>query len=532
MKDMERQEFERDLRDAFRDAEVSPSDRLWTNIELDLEKAEGGEMKKRLFYYKLMAAASITFAICVAGAAVYFYSQQTKVNALALTGGQAVEQVIPKITNSDAPGTLTNESLKSKSVTEELNIMAHTDEERLTKSTLSTENDAIQNNSRLATAGAHSNTQLPDDNSRSNKRLNHKSSITSDQSNIALNESYRTEHAGQLTSQPEAIKFTSDGDRVSRTNEVNSNASVTEKADDIRYANNTAAQERSDPREFFNKKLNPFAYTERVTLNRHEEQQDPVAIMMAKLQARESELMNAEDNTKKKKDTKDVTGEKVWTALAVAAGANTSASRPGNTPDNIYSLGLGVGTKVTNRWVVQGGINYLTQLSSGQASEVLTADALSTFRVASTTESSNLKDNKGSNQSQQLVGTAKYDANSQAQFISVPVQAGYLAVNRKFGLLVNAGIATNLFIRNTITPESDMIKKSSQNVGEKESDYNPVNFNGLFNTEISYKLGKRYRLALNPGLRYPFGSAYKSAAKITSTPLTMDVGLKFRYIFQ
>src|SRR6186713_2305903 len=101
MKDMERQEFERDLRDAFRDAEVSPSDRLWTNIELDLEKAEGGQMKKRLFYYKLMAAASISFAICVAGAGAYFYSQQAEMNALALTNVQPLEQGIPEIRNSE-----------------------------------------------------------------------------------------------------------------------------------------------------------------------------------------------------------------------------------------------------------------------------------------------------------------------------------------------------------------------------------------------------------------------------------------------
>ena len=47
---MERQRFEESWKDSFKDAEVSPSDSLWTNIELDIEKAEGKVMKKRVCY--------------------------------------------------------------------------------------------------------------------------------------------------------------------------------------------------------------------------------------------------------------------------------------------------------------------------------------------------------------------------------------------------------------------------------------------------------------------------------------------------
>jgi hypothetical protein len=51
-------------------------------------------------------------------------------------------------------------------------------------------------------------------------------------------------------------------------------------------------------------------------------------------------------------------------------------------------------------------------------------------------------------------------------------------------------------------------------------------------TEFSYRLGQRYRVALNPALRYPINSVYKSDVGIDSTPITFDIGLRFRYIFK
>ncbi len=73
MKDMERESFENEWKNAFKQAEISPSDNLWTSIELDLERAEGEKMKRKLLHYKLMVAASVTFALCFAGIGFYYF---------------------------------------------------------------------------------------------------------------------------------------------------------------------------------------------------------------------------------------------------------------------------------------------------------------------------------------------------------------------------------------------------------------------------------------------------------------------------
>jgi hypothetical protein len=149
------------------------------------------------------------------------------------------------------------------------------------------------------------------------------------------------------------------------------------------------------------------------------------------------------------------------------------------------------------------------------------------FRAASTNEMLNFDAQEVNTK---IVYTAPYDVNNNMRYLSIPMQAGYLLVNKTFGLQLNAGVATDLFLQNTVTADSDQLDKATQ-PGGSDSPYRAVNLSGLFGTEVSYRFGEHYRVSLNPGIRYPFNSIYKSDLGLESTPLTFDVGLRFRYIF-
>jgi hypothetical protein len=95
---------------------------------------------------------------------------------------------------------------------------------------------------------------------------------------------------------------------------------------------------------------------------------------------------------------------------------------------------------------------------------------------------------------------------------------------------LNAGVATDFFIQNTIDPEGSSLDKTQVSRGS-ESPYRSTNFSGLVSTEFSYRFASRYRVSLNPGIRYPLNSIYKSESGISATPFIFDVGLRFRYIF-
>src|SRR5690606_31683347 len=132
--------------------------------------------------------------------------------------------------------------------------------------------------------------------------------------------------------------------------------------------------------------------------------------------------------------------------------------------------------------------------------------------------------------SNKLVYTAPYNVSNSMRYISIPMQAGYMLIQKTIGLQLNAGVSTDLFLQNTIEANSDQIDKTTQGSGE-DSPYRTVNLSGLFGTEVSYRFNENYRISLNPGIRYPFNTIYKSELGVESTPLTFDIGLRFRYIF-
>jgi hypothetical protein len=134
------------------------------------------------------------------------------------------------------------------------------------------------------------------------------------------------------------------------------------------------------------------------------------------------------------------------------------------------------------------------------------------------------------NSTSATVPTSPYNVNNNIRYLSIPLQAGFLVVNRAFGLQLNAGVATDVFLQNIVTAEGENLDRTTQRIGE-DSPYRPVNLSGLMGTEVSYRFGQHYRIALNPGIRYPFNSIYRSAVNVKSTPLTFDVGIRFRYIF-
>ena len=126
--------------------------------------------------------------------------------------------------------------------------------------------------------------------------------------------------------------------------------------------------------------------------------------------------------------------------------------------------------------------------------------------------------------------TFPYNVNNHVRSVSVPLQAGYLLVNKKVGFQLNAGVSTDFFLENTISPDGGGVASSTVGRGS-ESPYRSLNFSGLMGTELSYRMGTHYRLSLNPGIRYPFNSIYKSNTGVDANPVTFDIGLRFRYIF-
>ena len=710
MNDMESRKFEDAFRDAFKEAEVSPTENVWTNIELDLEKAEGDKMKRRIFFYKLLAAASIAFAMSVAGVGYYILQDQQRFdgslavnpktessserNAQTRTGETAGQQ---QATEGNTSGNTTADQTISsndavtngKENAANENSQASTSSSAILKDNKAADNNATDNsiaslNTRDENASSNAKknnlnkqrtTATSSDNqSSSAARQSETNAVSSDKSNAekVYNASDKTnknaiakteqknantskqnsaaEDAAQTsiasadgkqgnalhnaqatasteqstgkntkgvndianTSSQQQVASNDAGKNNSGLNQQDQNSGIAEKQNTIasaeqkRNANETndktiqntnsasqtvnsqgiAANDTSSPSNNAsaltndqkqsvaatdNKNavdINPFsryytanhgefgAVNNSSTLASNEgvkklpsrvdkpadfdatklaPQVDPLMLMLAKLDE------EGKGRSEEKKEGDNTGSEKLWTSVSFAAGSfntvnstvsqsqsqsfamNNVATQQAKASGSSYTVGLSMGTRLSKRWVVQGGVNYMTQSSDYTSNAVGASADFANFSAPAVNSMMSEADNR-------IVSTAPYTINSSLQFVSIPLQAGYMIVNKRFGVQLNGGVSTDMFLQNTLTPESDNVSKTTQGSGS-DSPYRTFNFSGLVGTEFSYKFGQHYRLALNPGIRYPFSSIYKSDQPITAMPLTFDVGLRFRYIF-
>lgn len=710
MNDMESRKFEDAFRDAFKEAEVSPTENVWTNIELDLEKAEGDKMKRRIFFYKLLAAASIAFAMSVAGVGYYILQDQqlfdgslavnpktessSERNAQTRTGETAGQQ---QATEGNTSGNTTADQTISsndavtngKESAANGNSQASTSSSAILKDNKATDNKATDNsiaslNTRDENASSNAKknnlnkqrtTATSSDNqSSSAARQSETNAVSSDKSNAekVYNASDKTnknsiakaeqknantskqnsaaEDAAQTsiasadgkqgnalhnaqatasteqstgkntkgvndianTSSQQQVASNDAGKNNSGLNQQDQNSGIAEKQNTIasaeqkRNANETndktiqntnsasqtvnsqgiAANDTSSPSNNAsaltndqkqsvaatdNKNavdINPFsryytanhgefgAVNNSSTLASNEgvkklpsrvdkpadfdatklaPQVDPLMLMLAKLDE------EGKGRSEERKEGDNTGSEKLWTSVGFAAGSfntvnstvsqsqsqsfamNNVATQQAKASGSSYTVGLSMGTRLSKRWVVQGGVNYMTQSSDYTSNAVGASADFANFSAPAVNSMMSEADNR-------IVSTAPYTINSSLQFVSIPLQAGYMIVNKRFGVQLNGGVSTDMFLQNTLTPESDNVSKTTQGSGS-DSPYRTFNFSGLVGTEFSYKFGQHYRLALNPGIRYPFSSIYKSDQPITAMPLTFDVGLRFRYIF-
>lgn len=448
MEEANKKKFEAQWKDAFEGAEWPASEKVWTNIELELHKAGTGRMKKRLLMYQLLAAASLVFALGIGGVAVFRLMQQQEPG----NSGIAESTIIAADAGSENETTFK-----------------------------ANESSAQQNENQLA---------LKDESE-------------------SLKTDYHTEEATKKTS----ILASSDKTLslpiiTSADNDLNAS----------RYANVNFVTSKSFAGLYAHEIIIDFKIPE------------PVSSIT------DYALLLTADYTPDNLDKNKRVEEKMWTGLSMAAGSfgsgplagqafsydQASFAGQGSTSGgagSTYRVGLMMGGRLADKWVLQGGIAYMNQFTD-YVSNLASADGkvLANFSTARAETSS--------------VGlTSPYQLNSNQQFLSVPMQAGYLLLDKKFVLQLNAGFATDFFIQNTMNDGSGNLNSFSERAGA-DAAYRTVNFSSLAGTEISYRFGDHYRLALAPGMRYAMHSLLKAETNSTFQPLTLDVALRFNYLFK
>jgi hypothetical protein len=184
-----------------------------------------------------------------------------------------------------------------------------------------------------------------------------------------------------------------------------------------------------------------------------------------------------------------------------------------------YSTGVSGGVRVAKRWVIQSGVNYINQRVDYTTSFV---------GISASNQPSAMTKEYIANTSLDVMVTNPYHVSSATEILSIPVQAGFLIIDKRIGWQLSSGVSTDFLLRNTLTDKSGVRSRVTEGAGE-DSPYRAVNWAAMLNTELSYKIGDHYRIAIVPGFRYSFKPMLK--ADSNGTPLILDVGFRFKYLF-
>lgn len=462
MKNLERGKFEDAWHKAFANAEQVPSENVWAGLEGSLNKTETGAMKHRVVFYQRLAAASVLFALLLGGFSAYYFSGSTNRQKMNLA--------------QEGP-TTTSDSNEAKD-----------------KSAASSETGSEKI---LDEAGPRS--PMPD-----YPKEILKENPANNSSPLAVN---LFNQSGENAIAKEVIKDLTINQSAKEQLPLRDYPSL------LSMVPSPSAKLKGGMREVAIVRKLPAM---------------PSAFMDSKKDKRAKENIwasmgaSAGNYSAPSQSLSPVSSAKA-THLAIAAAQNTSSAfSTASTKGTVFSVGMNVGKRISKRWLVLGGVAYMSQ-STGYTSNFAAVDANNNL-TASVAEYAN----RASFSS--LVIASPYQINSVNELISVPLQAGYLLIDRRIGLQLNSGVATDFFVQNTIKDESGQLASYSSGASDS-SPYRTVSWAGLMGTELSYRIATRYRVSLAPGLRYSFNSVLKPDAS-PSRPLAWDVGFRFRYIFR
>ncbi len=207
-------------------------------------------------------------------------------------------------------------------------------------------------------------------------------------------------------------------------------------------------------------------------------------------------------------------------ATAVGAGgfSNPSASavQNGMNEGTATSVGFDFGMKLGEKWTLESGLAYTNINNRGSASinvfdQFSTLDAISTGKI----EPASLKPAERERADTQTSFDGDVDINSNLQFASLPLKAGYFLMDNRFSLRLNAGVAANYLIENSLSDPSRQIINGSQN-----SLYNDWSFDGIGGLEFGYRLFDKIDMTIEPNYRYSI------------TPLSNTINSPSRFVVQ
>jgi hypothetical protein len=545
---------------AFDGAELNPSDEVWKAIDVSLVQAENARMKGRVVFYQRLAATSVIMLMLMGG---YFLFQANEVGnetALSNTNGNDTE-------HAESTSTITKPDFDSAG-------LAKMGDSQLGDKGNSLENQTANlsiDSKELVAQGKEGNTPLtdkagaktfsqPDQSSVVNSGthpVNQQSLVASNiknaNTNVAKVVAQGDEADTQLITKTDSKGISQPNHSIavnSTGNQINDERSVATSLSERNATNSLVAMAETTANSSGKPFVwdSPIAEVQLLVLDKLPDFFGPNDYGIA------YRLADARPAVRTSK-RKPVASDDKWAAVAFSAGtfspsvgggeltqaSNRTAQSPSYAISNLsadqpvreekvsvgksMAFAVAAGKRIFKKWSIQGGISYLNQTSTSNADAVTVAPA-NQMELADTKMGFAYKPENTNS----VTYSTPSEINSNFQFISIPVQAGYMVVDRKFGVQINGGVSPDFFLKSSVYDESTQTETISSASDNNES-FKFVSLAGIGGIELSYRFSRHYRLSLAPGFRYALTPVYKENSLASAKPFVADIGLRFRYVF-
>ncbi len=461
--------FEEQFQDAFEGAEITPSEQVWNKVDASLTSGDSGKFRKRLLVLQLMTAASLALAIGVGGVNIFWDRSNP-------TESQVAQQ----------PSTRNDE--------ERLPDQSQLPKESNSESIASTETETDEKADLLETQSQNAG----------NETEENANTLAADMEDNAIDRLANINEEEADSDNSAAIQDAADSEVLAdRAVARMPLMSIASNIDWLPDANITT--------------LSPGIYSIPVLPEIEEEEEENNGLWAGLGMSANSFDPNFGPSNGLQSEAQLNSGP-----------GDINTSRADNDlrqdPAFSYAMGFSVGKQVSRKWILQGGLQYSVQ-NADASSTVIAANAASGLRAPLFFYNANFDEN-----TQALSSPEPIDLNNTFEFISFPVEVGYVLINGRFSWAINTGLSTRFLLKNTISDDQGSFDAIEVRPGA-DAPFRAVHINGLIGTELIYKLGGNYMISIEPNFQHSISALTKPGQSFGSRPRSLGLGVRLKYIF-
>ncbi|WP_422359437.1 outer membrane beta-barrel protein [Reichenbachiella sp.] len=189
--------------------------------------------------------------------------------------------------------------------------------------------------------------------------------------------------------------------------------------------------------------------------------------------------------------------------------------------------GLNLGKRLNKRFVLSSGLHY-SAFNTGSATSQVVADA-NDNNYALTEETDDVNLEAALSEGNLRYAGQEVQLANEYQYLTVPLKAGYILLDKKFNITVNTGLSSNFLIDSELVSSGES-QTLSNDFSTSES-YNSIYFNFLTSVEFGYVFKQHYQFLLEPNYNQALTNFTSSNHSDNAKPRNVGVTVGFRYNF-